>query len=859
MDSRRRRRADRIDGAAVSGGWVMAREAFSHRLKTRARAVRRVVLILAATFVALGAIDCTSAFAQTDFLQFPKRPQRSAGQPSAFDTLKKKGAGQEQMLVQANEINYDYTNDRVSAVGNVQMYYSGSTVEADKIVYNQKTKRLHAEGNVRLTERDGKITYGEILDLSDDYRDGFVDSLRLEAPDQTRFAATRADRSGGNYTVFQNGVYTACLPCKDDPKKPPLWQVKAARIIHNESEKMIYFENGSLEFFGAPIAYFPYFSTPDPTVKRKTGFLVPEFKSSSVYGFGVEIPYYWALAPDYDVTLTPLITTKQGPLLQAEWRQRLVNGSYSIRGSGIYQLDKDAFASDGLGTNNPGYRDWRGSVETSGQFALSNKWLWGWDGILVSDRTYLQDYGLSHFRSIDPFKPVVDAGVSQVYLTGKGERSYFDVRTIHYKGFSSADRQDQLPIIHPVVDYNYTFGQPVFGGELGYRVNVTSLSRDSASFDQISQTTGNTSVVTNLAGGPCSPSTADPAVKIPANCLLRGIPGEYTRFTAEATWKRTITDSFGQVFTPFASVRADAAAVNIRAQPGVANFIQTGDNEIVRAMPTVGLEYRYPFIGVQSWGTQTIEPIAQLIVRPNETNIGKLPNEDAQSLIFDDSNLFRVDKFSGLDREEGGGRINAGVQYTTQFNQGGFASALFGQSYHLFGTNSFAVGDIANTGLESGLDTRRSDYVARVSYQPDKVFTFTSRFRFDEEDFTLRRLEIEGRANFDRWTTTLLYGNYDAQPLLGFLTRREGILGSASVKLDANWVLSGAARYDLDASRIDQTRVGIGYINDCILWGLNYTASYNYTNTTQIDHRISLQISLRTLGGTAVSRNISGN
>ena len=91
--------------------------------------------------------------------------------------------------MQAEEINYDYTNERVSAVGNVQIYYDGSTLEADRVIYDQKTKRLHAEGNVRLTEPDGTVTYGEIMDLSDDFRDGFVDSLRLDAPEQTRFAA----------------------------------------------------------------------------------------------------------------------------------------------------------------------------------------------------------------------------------------------------------------------------------------------------------------------------------------------------------------------------------------------------------------------------------------------------------------------------------------------------------------------------------------------------------------------------------------------------------------------------------------------------------------------------------------------
>src|SRR5437588_9033883 len=192
------------------------------------------------------------------------------------------------------------------------------------------------------------------------------------------------------------------------------------------------------------------------------------------------------------------------------------------------------------------------------------------------------------------------------------------------------------------------------------------------------------------------------------------------------------------MFTPFVSMRGDAAAINVRDELGVSNYIQVGETDIGRVMPTAGVEYRYPLINVQSWGTQTVEPIAQLIVRPNETYVGAFPNEDAQSLIFDDSNLFKVNKFSGWDRVEGGGRANVGVQYTAQFNQGGNVNLLFGQSYQLYGQNSFALGGTSNTGLESGLDTARSDYVARASYQPNSTFLFTSRFRFDESNFNVR-------------------------------------------------------------------------------------------------------------------------
>jgi len=802
-------------------------------------------LMMLAAVLGLLAFDGLVASAPAQELQFPQRPPPPK---KSKITLEREKSGQKQMLVQANEVAYDYTNNRVAAVGNVQIYYGGSTLEANRVVYDQKTKRLHAEGNVRLTEEDGKVTYGEIMDLSDDYRDGFVDSLRLDAPDQTRMAASRAERSSGNFTVFHNGVYTACAPCKDDPKKPPLWQVKAARIIHDQTEKMIYFEDARIEFFGRPLAWLPYFSAPDPTVKRKTGFLMPSISTSSVYGGAIEVPYYWALAPDYDATFAPMITTKQGPLLQGEFRQRLINGAYSIRAAGIYQLDKDYFIrSDGSTT--PGYRDFRGSLESSGLFALNNKWVWGWDGVLLSDKTFFQDYNprLSRYRTTDPFQNPYTEAISQAFLTGKGNRSYFEARSIYYFGFSEADSQNQIPVIHPVIDYNYTFDRPILGGELGYRLNLTSLTRQDANFDAITQSA--------LNNGSCT-QTADPAIKTTANCLLRGVPGTYTRFSAETHWRRRVTDQFGQVFTPFASVRVDAGSMQIKNQPGVANYIETGDDNLVRAMPTVGLEYRYPFINIQSWGTQTIEPIAQVIIRPNEQQIGRWPTEDAQSLVFDDSNLFRVDKFSGWDRVEGGSRANYGMQYTAQVNQGGFVNVLFGQSYNLFGQNSFALGGTTNTGLDSGLDTTRSDYVARVSYQPNSTYMFTSRFRFNNDSFEVQRTELEGRVNFDRWSGALLYGNYAAQPELGFLDRRQGILGTGQVKLDANWVLLGSARYDINAGKFDQTRVGVGYVDDCLILGLNYITNYTYSGNVQANHTVMLQLSLRTLGGTSVGQPV---
>src|SRR5258708_1585705 len=259
MDSGVDRRPDRIRRVVVPGGRIVARSTGTFWPGFCVGARLGATLVAALLAFAAGSVAPERAAAQgaNNPLRFTPRPPQPKPPPAPANGP---------MLVQATEIKYDYTNNTVSAVGNVQIYYNGATIEGDEVTYDQKAKRLRAQGNVRRTEADGKITYVQVIDLTDDYRDGFVDSLRLETAEDSRFAAQRADRTQGSSRVLQNGVYTACEACRNDPKKPPLWQVRAARIIHDQNEKMIYFEDARVEFFGGPLACVPFMSAPDPTV-----------------------------------------------------------------------------------------------------------------------------------------------------------------------------------------------------------------------------------------------------------------------------------------------------------------------------------------------------------------------------------------------------------------------------------------------------------------------------------------------------------------------------------------------------------------------------------------------------------------
>ena len=738
-----------------------------------------------------------------------------------------------QMLVTANEMIYDYKNNKVHAVGGVQIYYDGGVLEADKVTYDRTTNKMFAEGNVRYKAKDGNVIHATALDMTQDFREAFVNSMLVETPQRTRFAASRADRTEGNITVFSNGVYTACEPCRDDPKKPPLWQVKAARIIHNEGERKIYYENGTLELFGYPVAYLPFFYHPDPTVKRQSGFLPPHVYSNSRVGVGVEAPYFWSIKPNMDATVAVVPFSGQGVLGKGEFRHRLVNGAYQIKAAGIDQTNPERFGSLS------GNRDFRGALEASGEFNINQRWNWGFDGALLSDRSFLNDYYINRTRLTER--------TSQIFLTGQGDRSHFDMRALGFYGLSELDNNRQLPFVHPVIDYSYYFGNPILGGELSYRLNFTSISRDQADL-------GATSVLDTNGKDLSRCIAINPN---PNQCFVRGLPGTYNRLSALMDWKRTITsDVTGILFTPFARMRADAASIQVSPDANIAALNTVANDELIRAMPVVGLEARWPFISVHSWGTQTLEPIVQTIIRPNETRIGRFPNEDAQSLVFDDTNLFAIDKYSGYDRVEGGSRLNYGLQYTANVHRFGMVNVLLGQSYQMFGLNSYSVYDIANTGAHSGLEERTSDYVSRIYFQPTGRLSFVTRFRFDKDDLSLRRFEAETTSRWDRLTLSTIYSRYEAQPMIGYLERRNGVYQTANYHFHDYWSIMGGVRYDLERGRIDFGTVGLTYTDECIAISATYVADYTNLITSSPVHKFMLRLNLRTLGETGFKQNL---
>ncbi|MGN6549043.1 MAG: LPS-assembly protein LptD, partial [Pararhizobium sp.] len=575
------------------------------------------------------------------------------------------------LLLSAQQLNYNDRTHVVVASGAVRIDYGGYKLVADQVQYNQDTHRMKANGHVELVSPDGTKTYAETMDVTDDFADGFVNALRIDTTDRTHIVATSAERRGGVETQFNNGVYTACEPCKKHPERAPFWQVKARKVVHDSSTKTIRLRNARMEMFGVPIGYFPYFSVPDQTVKRKSGFLRPSIGYSDALGAELRVPYYQVFSPYSDATFTGTGFSKQGFLGEAEFRQRFRNGIHTLTLAGIDQLDPSSFTPGSVDAEHSA----RGLVASRGLFQINPRWTVGWDLMAESDDNFGRTYGITGYAA--------STQTSQAFLTGLSGRNYFDLHSYYFdiqsskedNGLNFKNLEREQPFVLPVIDYQHL--SELGGGQLTFTANETTLTRDRSQI-----------------------ITTDPLGRQLPVTRYQGLEGNDSRLSGELEWKRTFTTPSGLLLTPIAAARGDAFFVNTSdpSYPGDSSRDYAGDfagdGTHARGMVTGGLEARYPILATAAHSTHVIEPIAQIFVRPDEPLAGGLPNEDAQSFVFDTSNLFSRDKFSGFDRVEGGTRANVGLQYTGSFDNGVTLESIFGQSYQIAGQNSFASPDL---------------------------------------------------------------------------------------------------------------------------------------------------------------------
>ncbi len=357
------------------------------------------------------------------------------------------------VALSADRITFTTGYRMLRASGNVEITYGDIVLNARALTYDALNNRITAEGPLRLRDGDTVTFIADFARLSTDMREGILRSARMVLNRQMQMTAAVIRRSGGRYTRLFRAAASACTVSRARPT--PLWQIRASQIIHDQQRKQLFFENAELRLGGIPVFWLPRLRLPDPSVRRASGFLVPEAANSDRLGLGLSAPYFMTLGDYADATLTPTLYSTGTATLAVELRRNLRNGA--IRANGA--LSHDSVSA----------RPGRAYLFVDGKWRLASGMQVGLRLQFASDRDYLREHGFSATTRLE----------NAITLNRTRRASQFSAAMAVYRPLAAISTADQIPQLLGDVSYRRLWQPRLLGGQLGMTVSALGYMRRS--------------------------------------------------------------------------------------------------------------------------------------------------------------------------------------------------------------------------------------------------------------------------------------------------------------------------------------------------------------------------------------------
>ncbi|MDX2273879.1 MAG: LPS assembly protein LptD [Hyphomonadaceae bacterium] len=713
-------------------------------------------------------------------------PISNAEAPQAVDAPSAARAAQpdqDLVLLEADVIINDEAAQTVTAEGDVQVRHLGRTMRADTLVYHLDTGQVEASGNVEIINADGTATYAERVEADDELNVAVANELRARLGQNGSLAARTVLRHGPGESELRNIIYTSCPICRTS-ERPPTWSLQARRAIQDRESRTISYQSATLEVAGVPVLYLPYFAHPDPSVGRASGLLPPDFGRNSRLGTFYEQPYYWAISPSQDATVSAMVSSHVHPLFGVEYRKRFWSGSIEAQGTVTYEQD---FDGDG---NTFGDETYRSSLFAQGRFHVNDYWDWGFGAERISDDLYLRRYdirGANEERG--PFLGTRTRLISQLYAQGQDESSYSSVAFVSFQGLRANDSTFNLPLILPYAEYDGVFDEPVLDGQVRLQANTAMLQRSEYSAGR----------------------------------------GDDARVSVSAKWRNEAIFGPGMLFSPFAQARGDL----YRAETSLDHYETFG-----RALGYAGAEVSWPFMRAGEKVDIVVEPVAMVAYASDDEPDDRIVNEDSLAFELDDSNLFRPNGAPNYDLWERGGRATLGVRASARAHTGETASVTFGRRWRQEADDQFSTA--------SNLSDKTSDWIGAVGVDLGRYLGADVRFRLEDESLELRRLDVGARAAWSRFYGNARY--YSIDDVLAGGDPSEEINGTVGVEIARGWSAEAGLRRDLDSGINLSQQIRAIYQDDCTFLEIAYTRSETRDRTLGPSEGLQIRIGLRSLG-----------
>lgn len=775
------------------------RRADAARLRNTGEESHKLLTGTGAFRMGLGAASVLfAASSQTAYAQFRPTPLHvNTGSTSSRN---------DPVTFQSDKVSYDDHAGVVTWTGNVQVWQGDRIMRADKMTYDRNTGVVAATGNVASSQPDGSVLFSHYAELTGNMRDGVMTHVNALMNDNAKLAANGMRRTGGKINDLTRAVYTACEICAKNPSRAPFWQFRAYNATQDLQHQEIDFRDVYWDILGIPVLYLPYFSMTDPSAKRHSGFLMAGVTPHDRYlGTYVTIPYYWVIDDQSDLTVQGLFSTKTGPQLSTQYRNRFNFGTLNILGGVAYDDYRHKGYTndfgDAVGAQND--RGIQGYVFARGEASITKAWRGGFNVQIASSANYMRDYRVQGYGS--------DTLNSTAYLEGFGTGAYSRLDGQFYQGLNQGViRNSDLPFVLPHYEYSFLSQPDIFGGRLGVNTNDFYVYRSNGVRDQ--------------------------------------------RGEVQLNWNRPFRTSLGQKY--LVTLRLDSMvyrATHLYQQPAYYNYGRTA--VVGQVVPTVAVKMNWPFLRqfMKGHGTQIFEPIVQAIYAPN-TGDGmsrNMPNEDSLNYEFTDSTLFSLNRFQGTDRIDGGLRGNVGMHGNWTWN-GHVVDILVGESFQEH---------IEHDRLPySGLNHHMSDVVARARVEPTQYLGFTARTRvnpkngdidFGDALFNINgpHFGINGGYVWEPVTPFYYYVNdyRTANPPSVYYQRMNEISGGVSTSW-ASWHASVFARRALSRKQFVAIGANAGIQNDCFGLDVMYLKQYTTIGGQQRNSTVLFTVTLKSIG-----------
>jgi LPS-assembly protein len=694
----------------------------------------------------------------------------------------------------ADQLDYDYNAEVVTASGNVRLYRRSDRLRADKVVWNRTSGQVVAEGNIVVVNAEGDAAYGDRIELTDTLKDGVVDNMLVVLDAGGRIAAARGRRENGIITV-ENAAYTPCAVTNSDgcPKEPS-WKITADTVVYNPARGRIRYTGARVSVFGIASIPLPVFSHPVGG-SSDDGFLMPDIRYSRTNGLQFALPYYFSLAPNRDLSVTPHIYTSVLPMMEAEYRELNALGAFRVTAFGTYSRRADDLTVPITAATSR--NDFRGYIDAVGRYQLSPNWTASGSIRLTSDRTFLRRYDISRDDRLR----------NNVRVERIDDDSYFAINGWAVQTLRIGERQGLQPFVLPEVDYRRRFDDGVVGGRVELQVNTLAIGRSDGQDTQ--------------------------------------------RAFVSARWDLRKLTAWGQEITLTAYGRGDVYHANDTVLTSVASY--RGDEGFgFRGIGAAAIDMKWPLVGQFLGGTQRITPHLQVVATPHLSNLA-VPNEDARAVDLEDSNLFALNRFPGYDRFEDSTRVTWGVDYAL-YLPGFSLDANVGQSYSLTSRPTIFPDGTGLNGRVSDLVGRTvihfRDFITLTHrYRLDKDSLAPRR---NELDAT-----VGSRSTYVQLGYLRL--NRNIGPALEDLQDREEARIGARVQIARFWSVSGSALIDLTDRNEDvlsvsdgfqpvRHRLGITYEDDCLRLGVTWKRDYETTGDAVRGNSFLLTLAFKNLG-----------